>query len=160
MEINIATKDLQNEIKSKINSSLDTTVSSRAAQTTVNEINSNVGSNSDSANKDGSVHAKLKEIRNYLGNKISNCGIKNVQRGVVSLDLNNSGEYYDISISPVDVSKAFVVITNIYKYWGGPSTSSRYGGYVKLTNSTTLQFVCDAPDGWKDNIHWQVIEFY
>ena len=156
MEINIATKDLQNEIKSKIDSSLDTTVSSRAAQTTVNEINSNVGSNSDSANKNGSVHAKLKEIRNY----ISNCGIKSVQRGDVDLDLDSEGQYHNISISPVDVSKAFVVITNVYKVSGGGSSARYHGGYVKLINSTTLRFVCDTVHGWSDTIHWQVIEFY
>ena len=44
-------------------SRIDTTISSRAAQTTADNINNNLGSNASAANPAGDVHAKLKDIR-------------------------------------------------------------------------------------------------
>ncbi len=46
-----------------VNTKMDASISSRAAQTTVNTINSNVGSNADAPSASGSVHAKLKDLK-------------------------------------------------------------------------------------------------
>lgn len=58
-------------IKTKTDSYLDATVSTRATQTTLNTVNSNVGSNANAASATGSVHAKLKDVRSYISSLVS-----------------------------------------------------------------------------------------
>jgi hypothetical protein len=56
----------------------------------VNTINTNVGSNADAASSTGSLHAKIKEIRSYLGGEVQRPrSIKKIDWSVGSAELTN-----------------------------------------------------------------------
>lgn len=122
---------------------IDTTISSRASQATVNTINSNVNS-----------------IKSFTDRGM----VKSVQRGVFTSEItlnNNDGKehdtpYKEISISPVNVAKAFVLIN------GSVVTNSN--GYIepniRLMDSTTLRIYSMKTTDFGVLGNWQVIEFY
>ena len=59
-------------IKKAVNSDLSTPLNTliNNVKSIVNTINTNVGLNADAASATGSLHAKIKEIRSYLGGEI------------------------------------------------------------------------------------------
>lgn len=126
-------------------------------------IRRQVGLRTDAASAGGSLHGKVTELRNYVGTnldkKISQSGIKSVQRGVViNYGVNN------ISISAVNTTKAFIVC-----HGTGSNDSAGRGGavFAELTSSTNLKIspMWETTGGDIQytgivGVAWQVIEFY
>jgi len=151
-EINIATKELQELIKGKVDSYLDEKISSRAAQSTVNTINSNVGSNNDSANANGSVHAKLKELRTQI---LNSGGIKSVQRGSTNLSDSNQ----TVIISPINVNKSFLTMNTSVgqsRVGTGSNSTTNVSCYAYIADSTS---VVVGTRNVSATVYWEIIEF-
>lgn len=116
-------------------------------------IKRQVGLRTDTASASGSLHGKIKDVRNNLG-------IKSVQRGVATLsppgDLGPC-DPLNVAISPVNLNKSFSLCSGdgfaIYE----PSGDNLR---AQLINATTLRII---PPGTVYNqltVAWQVIEFY
>lgn len=126
-----------------------------------------IGKRSDAADAAGSLHAKIGDLKNKLGNPtdtradntvlgMSNTQIKSVQRGTSSI--TNGSSYTTVTISSVNTNKSLLVITgSLYN-----SSSTNLGDYqvdAVLTNSTTITLTrTNATNG--TTVPWQVIEFY
>lgn len=138
-----------------------------------------VGLRTDSADPDGSLHAKVKDIKDNGISKIGtpsdtrasntvmgwlNTQVKSVQRGVTTASYGY-GSWTNVTISSVNTSKAVVIA-----HGKCADRACRYGGGItaNLTSSTNLHlssgFVVENYDGTSDwgpaDISWQVIEFY
>lgn len=127
-------------------------------------IRRQVGLRTDAASSIGSLHGKVTDLRNYVGTnldrKVSQSGIKSVQRGTV---VNNIG-VNNISISAVNTTKAFIVC-----HGTGSIDSGGVGGavFAELTSSTNLKISPmwvgtggDIKYTGVVGVAWQVIEFY
>ena len=107
------------------------------------------------------------KIDTNLDGKISDIGsnispIKSIQRGILANDKIDRDAYTDITISSVNMSKAFVNLPSIVTTRG--DVSFYHGVHAFLTSSTNLRFKSDAEDGWNSNkrlgsVAWEVIEF-
>lgn len=128
---------------------LDTTITSRAAQTTANTINTNVGSNADGASATGSVHAKLKDIKSSLGG----VGIKSVQRGTGIADLN----YTNVTISSVNMSKTYINVQPYVRANADGGVTSTDAVMGELTSSTNIKISHKYNSSY--TYVWEVIEF-
>ena len=134
-----------------------------------------VGLRTDAADPAGSLHAKVKDIKDNripaINSKIGtpsdtrasntvmgwlNTQVKSVQRGVTRVS-PESGT--DVTISSVNTSKAVVIAH-------GKSVGLRWQGggiTANLTSSTKLNLTSGFNDGsaWGNaDVSWQVIEFY
>ena len=137
-----------------------------------------VGLRTDSADPDGSLHAKVKDIKDNriaaINNKIGtpsdtrasntvmgwlNTQVKSVQRGVTGASPGESGT--NVTISSVNTSKAVVIA---HGKCSGPLRSHGGGITANLTSSTRLNLTSGFNDGsssWGGaDVSWQVIEFY
>lgn len=111
-----------------------------------------LGMRTDAASATGSLHAKVKAFTDnytptrasYLDRKISQSGIKSVQRGTHSGDTSKD---ITISISTIDPSKAFVILNFSYEGTYMPALKSLLSNSFTTTKSTSM-------------FSWQVIEFY
>lgn len=139
-------------------------------------IRRQVGLRTDSADASGSLHAKVKDIKDNripaINSKIGtpsdtrasntvmgwlNTQVKSVQRGGTVA----SGSGTNVTISSVNTSKAVVIAhgkcNDTTRFHGGGITAN-------LTSSTNLNLSSGFHDGsslWSDaNVSWQVIEFY
>ena len=132
-----------------------------------------VGLRTDSADPDGSLQAKVKDIKDNVISKIGtpsdtrasntvmgrlNTQVKSVQRGVTTAYF---GLGTNVTISSVNTSKAVVIAhgkcNNIARSHGGGITAN-------LTSSTNLNlssgFYSNTGSGGNADVSWQVIEFY
>ena len=128
------------------------------------KIDTNVGAKTDAASATGSLHAKVKAFTDnytptrasYLDRKISQSGIKSVQRGTHSGDTSKD---ITISISTIDPSKAFVIL-NFFNI----GLEGAYMPVLKslLSNSFTTTISCakGSSGSMTASFSWQVIEFY
>lgn len=140
-------------------------------------IRRQVGLRTDSADPNGSLHAKVKDIKDNripaINSKIGtpsdtrasntvmgwlNTQIKSVQRGETGA---SPGSGTNVTISSVNTSKAVVIA-----YGKCADDRRMHGGGItaKLTSSTNLNLSSGFNDGgvyWgAANVSWQVIEFY
>lgn len=123
--------------------------------TNVDTVKINVGSNSDAASSVGSVHAKLKDIKNSLGNTGV---VKSVQRGVKSINFATDTMPNTIPISSVNTSKSIILITVSDDI---TTSNSRYSSGVAVSSFTSTSFALGALHlVGKVYVSWQVIEFY
>jgi hypothetical protein len=129
-----------------------------------------VGLRDDAASASGSVHGKLKNLWNTvntkLDKKVSQSGIKSVQRGTMlcgtGAKSSDSQTTSTVTISDVNTAKSFV-ITGFIKGTGTNTDISKTRVSAVLTNSTTLSLKVTAEDNWTSAevfVTWQVVEFY
>jgi len=107
------------------------------------------------------------KIDTNLDGKISDIGsnispIKSIQRGILANDAISKDAHTDITISSVNMSKAFVNLSSILAIRGDEPFF--YGVHAFLTSSTNLRFKSDTRNGWNKNrdcgsVAWEVIEF-
>lgn len=121
---------------------------------TVNTINTNVGSNADASSATGSVHAKIKDIKNSLPPQSS---IKSVQRGFHSgnTDTNN----ITINISSVDPSKCFVLIDSSGGYYNNMAYEPVLVSLTATVLTVTASCYYTGSSYTSRKFSWQVIEF-
>ena len=136
-----------------------------------------IGLRTDSADASGSLHAKVKDIKDNgiatINSKIGtpsdtrasntvmgrlNTQVKSVQRGVTTAFF---GLGTDVTISSVNTSKAVVIA---HGECAGSAYSHGGGITANLTSSTNLNlssgFYSDTGGGGNADVSWQVIEFY
>lgn len=133
---------------------IDAAISSRASQVSVNAISTNVGSNVDAASATGSLHAKIKDIKDFIA--LNGSPIKSIQRGRIN---GNSSGSVVISIANIDPSKCFV---NIQGFFLSSSSSSGFTAmpYLFSLTSTALEVRRSGQDGSVTHpFSWEVIEF-
>lgn len=146
------------EVK-KINSNLDT------------PLDELIGTDADPASASGSVHGKLKNLWNTvntnLDKKVSQSGIKSVQRGTMlcgtGIKSSDSHTTSTVTISAVNMAKSFV-ITGFIKGTDTNTDISKTRVSAVLTNSTTLSLKVTADKIWPNAkevfVTWQIVEFY
>lgn len=104
-----------------------------------------IGLRDDAASATGSVHAKVKETKDYLAARplIANgSAIKSIQRGTVAV---KNGDL--VTISAVVMAKSILIVTS----------NLDTTGQITATTTLTLDSNPLNTDGTAD---WQVIEFY
>ena len=127
-------------IKKAINSNI-----SKTLDTLIDEV---VGSEGDTSSTTGSVHAKIKALRNT---PIS--PIKSIQRGTTSVEGT-----IDVTISSVDMSKATVNLTT--SYFNAGTNSIKGTLRALLTSATNLQLEVDGAQlSGARTVTWEVIEY-
>lgn len=136
-----ATLDSVNATTININSNVS------AVKSTVNTVNTNINSVNTNVNNIKSDTSSILTKVNSLGSGSSGA-IKSVQRGEA---IGDGDGYANVTISRVDLTKAFVIIT------GGVIKDSTKLPHGYFTSSTSLRLY-----GTTNNYHsyWQVIEFY
>lgn len=83
--------------------------------------------------------------------KLGGGGIKPVQRGAVA---SSTGEVINVTISPVDISKSFVVSSAKTSIAGAASAA------LQLTSGTNLRVAFSPPAGGGSiTVEWQVVEY-
>jgi len=137
-----------------------------------------VGLRTDTADANGSLHAKVRSVKNDTANigtpsdtranntlfgKVSSL-VKSVQRGTLTVryDFSNS----TVTISSVDPSKALL----IFSFTSGTGNPQSPGGALsetffrgQITSPTQISFsrrIAILSAGNDAHIDWQVIEFY
>ncbi|WP_019851527.1 hypothetical protein [Desulfitobacterium sp. PCE1] len=148
-EITLPTKTQVDSIKidtsaiiTKVNTNLDTAVSSRATQTSVNTINTNVGSNADTASAEGSIHAKLKDIKTTvsMGTKYRPLNVQSstndVNNFVQIINVTGSG-YIDLMVFLLGNTEFKLIIDGVVKYWTGIPGGQNYGSLIFTTPNHT-----------------------
>ena len=117
-----------------------------------------IGQRTDAASATGSLHAKVKDTKDYLASKdiIANGSvIKSVQRGTI----NVKNESTTATISAVTTSKSVVTLLGFTA--GDSAVYSRMFPRVTLTDSTTVTAVTRTVDASTDiYVNWQVVEYY
>jgi hypothetical protein len=101
-------------IKKAVNSDLSTPLNILidSVKTIANTINTNVGSNADTASATGSLHAKIKEIRSYLGGETAKTqrprGMKRIEwyvnTGTLTDVLNITGKGEFLALGHINYS--------------------------------------------------------
>ncbi|SET55243.1 hypothetical protein SAMN05660297_02735 [Natronincola peptidivorans] len=145
----IADKLTLDEIKTHLTNNLNTTVSSRADQTTVNAIKTKtdlVGV----ANPTANTTTVMGYLRRNYDAITTGGGIKLVQRGTTSVA---GVSQVDVTLSTVVVSKTFCVLLT----WQNADYSSSSGFYIQLLNSNTLRVSKTVMNAV--NVTWEVVEF-
>ena len=137
-------------------------------KSSVEEIITNLGTTTDNkgTSTTGTVMGKLNSLL------AGGSGIKNVQSGAIhqivkpnseiKVDANfASYRYIDFTISAVDLTKTFVIVSTPIGLEERTNTKFTCG---RLINETTLRIYANSgnnSDGYRlDAIYWQVIEFY
>ena len=88
-------------------------------------------------------------------------GMKRVQRGTVTLS-GASGASTTVSISPVTMSKTFIITDSTTRNAGtGGSADFNHGIQAVLTDSSTITFTRIGGTGgsWESEIAWQAVEY-
>ncbi len=140
---------------------------SENTQTALDGVSEKIGNTNDTGATDntGTVMGKLNSLLAGGG------GIKNVQSGAIhqivkpnseiKVDANfASYRYIDFTISAVNLTKTFVIVSTPIGLDERPSTHFTCG---RLINETTLRIYANSGNnnGYRlDAIYWQVIEFY
>lgn len=150
------------EIK-KINSDLTTPLNNRM-DTRATEINTRVGQAGDAANAAGSLHAKVKELKDYLAAKnivAYGSAIKSIQKGTINIAAG-SYTYGTATISSVNTAKAVVIPLGVTCTLQGTAPSAdKFLFRVELTNATTVMAYRGTADGVNAySVAYAVIEFY
>lgn len=127
-----------------------------------------VGLRDDAASASGSVHGKLKELRDFVNKPImiNGSAVQSFQRGIVNLNLN--GETTTVTISTVNTSKALLLFSlsiNARGYLGSSTDDLIAAGHIRgqITSPTTIEFFRNqyhTDYRYPDQISWQVVEFY
>jgi hypothetical protein len=114
-------------------------------------LETHLGTMGDAANSNGTVHAKLRDIRNFLGSGSSIASVvKSVQRGVNTF--SNYGTY-TITINPVNLNKAVLIITTLIQ------DDLNCQANIWLSSSTQITVEMGSPE-YLRKLSWQVIEYY
>ena len=131
-----------------------------------------VGLRTDAASSTGSLHAKVRDIKNtiaILGDSTDaradntvmgwlSSPIKSVQRGTTRL---SDAKSVTVSISSVNTAKAVLITTGILDDSADITNIPKHNCMAVLTNSTTITITGKGP--YSDvnlTVAWQVIEFY
>jgi hypothetical protein len=158
-------KTLNTDLTTPLNTLITTarttiTTAISGVDTKVTTTNTNLGAQADAASATGSLHAKVKELKNYLAGKniiAYGTAIKSIQKGSISFPAGSSTSY-SATISSVSTSKAFVILLGVE---GTGTDPARFLHSVDLTNSTTVTASKGLPDPTHGyNVRYVVIEFY
>jgi hypothetical protein len=131
-------------------------------------IRRQIGLRTDAASATGSLHAKVKNLAEKIGDSAdvrtdntlfgwASSPIKSIQRGVTSVNQNPT----NVTISSVGVSKAFVIAN-------GRMTNNQFSGggiTARLTSATNLElksgfYNTDQQSYGGAEVSWEIIEFY
>lgn len=120
-----------------------------------------IGTSADTANSSGTLHAKTRDIRNYLTtvyNAANASPVRSVQRGIAVFDQDVMPLDVWVTISSVNTAKAFLLFSVSVS-----SNSSIVPGFMfrgQITSSTNIAFSREFASQLSGaTIAWQVIEF-
>jgi len=161
-------------------SNLDTTVSSRASQTTADNINTNVGASGNTASSSGTtlfalikylvsmftgtwtttraalidtINANVATVKAQTATGGTSV-IKSIQRGTVAF---NSADSVAVTISSVNTSKCDITLYG--STYSSSNNAHQLNPYVDTFSSTSLKIpLIRASNG--DTVGYQIVEFY
>lgn len=127
-----------------------------------------VGLRTDTASATGSLHAKVKQLSDVVGDTADlrvdntvlgwlNTPIKSIQRGTTVI--SNAGYSATATISAVNTSKSIVIFSGQSGPNAGGTDPTACLVRAVLTNTTTITFTRGYPQGDITSA-WQIIEYY